>query len=279
MLVAGVVILYHPDDAVLQNIHSYLPYVEKLYLVDNTEEKQSDIVTQLQNEAKINVHYDGRNEGIAKRLNEAANWAIANGFNWLLTMDQDSSFAEKGIEDYLLCVSNYDDKEEVAMFGVEHELKNELLQSCSPIERNKVITSGSLLNLVLFTKIGNFNERLFIDEVDFEYCYRARLLGYMVIKFNNIFLLHSLGKISYHKSLKNLKTSNRALHSPFRMYFMVRNFFYVNHHFKKHFPEDIKESRNGLLNRIKNNLLYNRDRSHVFLNIYKGFFHYLTKKF
>ena len=279
MAIAGVVILYHPEEEVIRNIQSYLPYINRLYVADNTEPELSSIAKRLQQDSKIRLLYDGNNEGIAKRLNEAAQLAIEEGYHWLLTMDQDSMFEDGEMENYLLCAGSFLYKDRTAMFGVEYEIEKKETTDCSPIEKNKVITSGSLLNLRLFTEIGKFNERLFIDEVDFDYCYRARLKKYSVIKFNNVFLHHTLGKISHHKSLKNLKVSNRTLHSPQRMYYMVRNFLYVNHHFKKQFPEDIKESKNGLLNRIKNNLLYNGERRIVLLNIYKGFADYLLNKF
>ncbi len=279
MLVAGVVILYHPDNTVMQNIQSYLPYVEKLYVADNTEEKISDIALQLKTQNKTQVLYDGSNEGIAKRLNEAAGLAMNEGFQWLLTMDQDSRFEEGELANYFSCADNYLHKNKTAMFGVEHEEKKKTSQSCTPVEKNKLITSGSLLNIALFQNIGRFNELLFIDEVDFEYCYRARLKNYLIVQFQNIFLQHSIGVSSQHYSLKNFKVSKRALHSPKRMYYMVRNFFYVNGVYKTHFPNEIRESRKGLLNRVKNNLLYNKKRRSIFLNIYKGFVHYLLNKF
>ena len=36
------------------------------------------------------------------------------------------------------------------------------------------MTSGNLLNLKIAEKIGDFEEKLFIDEVDHDYCYRIR---------------------------------------------------------------------------------------------------------
>lgn len=279
MRVAGVVILYHPDDTVVQNIQSYLPHVEKLYVADNTEGKMSDIALQLSAQNKVQLLYDGSNEGIAKRLNEAASIAIKEGFQWLLTMDQDSRFEEGSLQNYFSCADNYLHKNKTAMFGVEHEKEKEISQSCEPVEKNRLITSGSLLNITLFQTVGKFNEQLFIDEVDFEYCYRARLKNHLIVQFQNIFLTHAIGVSSQHHSLKNLRVTKRALHSPKRMYFMVRNFLYVNRIYKKQFPNEIRASKKGLLNRIKNNLLYNKKRSSIFLNIQKGFIHYLLNKF
>ncbi len=279
MGVAGIVILYHPDEDAIENIQSYLPYIDKLYVADNTENKLGSVTAQLRGKEKIEVIFDGNNEGIAKRLNAAAELAMGEGYKWLLTMDQDSRFEGTDMQNYLLCAGNFLYKDKTAMFGVEHEKKRTELKSCLPLEKTKLITSGSIINLALFAEIGGFAEKLFIDEVDFDYCYRARLKNYLIVQFQNVFLLHSLGTLSHHRSLKNMKMSNRTLHSPRRIYFMVRNFFYVNHHYKKYFPADIEISRKGLLNRIKNNLLYNRKRVGVLMNIFKGFIDYKLNKF
>ena len=76
MHIAGTVILYHPESEVIENINSYLPYIDKLYVADNTENKLSKIAEELNNNDKIQILHDGINEGIAKRLNTAANLAI-----------------------------------------------------------------------------------------------------------------------------------------------------------------------------------------------------------
>lgn len=44
---AGVVVLYHPDASVIQNIQSYLAFIETLYVLDNTEQPKPSIVNQL----------------------------------------------------------------------------------------------------------------------------------------------------------------------------------------------------------------------------------------
>ncbi|MDQ2752694.1 MAG: glycosyltransferase [Bacteroidota bacterium] len=259
MLVAGVVILYHPDDDVIQNIQSYLPYVQKLYVADNTEETMSAVASQLKEQNKIQILYDGSNEGIAKRLNKAAALAKEEGFEWLLTMDQDSCFEEAELENYLTCADNYLHKNKTAMFGVEYEVKSDL-QVCTVKERVQLITSGSIVNLELFNVMGGFDEALFIDEVDLEYCYRAITMDYKIIQFPNVFLQHHLGNVSYHKSLKNLATTPRVLHSPVRLYYMVRNYLYVQKKYGNQFADNDKLRRGALLNRIKNNLLYGEKR-------------------
>lgn len=278
MAVAGVVILYHPEEEVILNIQSYLPFVDKLFVADNTEGTISQVALQLQAQNKIQILYDGNNEGIAKRLNEAARLAISDGYNWLLTMDQDSMFEDGEMENYLLYTGAFLFKERTAMFGVEYE-KKAVKKECEGKEVVQLITSGSILNLNLFTNIGSFDEALFIDEVDLEYCYRSIVNGYKIIQFSNIFMVHHLGKVSYHKSLKNLATTPRVLHSPLRLYYMVRNYLYVAKKYGNRFAENDKYRRTALLNRIKNNFLYGKERMKILRYIIKAYTDFKKNKF
>ncbi len=274
MRIAGIVILYHPGTEVAANIHTYLPQVDTLYVADNTEHDLSAVAAQLAVMEKITVLHDGKNEGIAKRLNQAATMAIAAGFEWLLTMDQDSAFTAGAMQAYLQCVAQHGQQESVAMVGVEYE-KKPANTHCSSTEVKQLITSGSIVNLQLFKKIGGFDEALFIDEVDTDYCYGAITRGYKIIKFKNIYLHHALGHISYHTSLKSGKTTARTLHSPLRLYYMVRNQLYLSNKYRDEiFLEDRRIKRKDLFHRVKNNLLYGKHRFDTLKYIIKGWIHY-----
>jgi rhamnosyltransferase len=124
----------------------------------------------------------------------------------------------------------------------------------------QLITSGSIVNLERYGEIGAFDEKLFIDQVDFDYSFRSRLEGFKTIRFNNVYLQHSLGKESEHISFKNFKKTKRSLHSPVRIYYMTRNFFYMRRKYSQHFPEEIAHMKKDLLYRLKNNFLYSPHR-------------------
>ena len=97
MKIAAMIILYHPCQETIDNINSYYDYADKIYVFDNTEQ-QTILKDQLLLQTKISYHHNGRNEGIAKRLNEAAHLCIADEFDWLMHMDQDSGFTEPMIK-------------------------------------------------------------------------------------------------------------------------------------------------------------------------------------
>lgn len=257
--IAGVVILYYPDQSIISNIASYSNFIEKLYIVDNSEQSNQQLIQEITS-ARTNYIHDGINQGIAFRLNQVAKLAIQEGFHFLLTMDQDSAFENEAIRQYVQCIAAYKEKETIAMFGIEYIEKHAATTDCSGLEVEKLITSGSMVNLDLFEQTGGFDEALFIDEVDLEYCYRAITKGYKIIQFKNIFLQHSLGHTTMHRSLKTLKATPRALHSPIRVYYMVRNYLYVNKKYKNRFIQDTRFRKKALLNRVKNNLLYGKQK-------------------
>jgi rhamnosyltransferase len=272
--VAGVVILYYPDTHNLYSrIESYSNDLDKLYIIDNSEQP-FELIKKFD---KVSYISDRENKGIANRLNQAAFLALKENFDWLLMMDQDSYFAPKNITNYLKCVNNFPGFD-VAQFGVQFDSQVSQSPKCTPVEVTQLITSGSLLNLSLFKEIGEFNEDLFIDQVDFDYCYRAILKGYKNVQFKNIFMHHNLGTTTVHKSLKSYKNTARSLHSPMRLYYMTRNYFYISSRYKNKFPNEVHTSRKDLLIRIKNNFLYSSKRIAVLKSIYLGFYHFKRNK-
>ncbi len=265
MKIAASVILYNPGDAVISNIQSYCSHSGKLYVIDNTEEGASirEALLQLPN---VEYIHDGQNEGLSKRLNTACNNAIKDGFDWLLTMDQDSSFTGDDFLKYVNCCGNFQGKEEVALFGVLNS--REIVEStpgCSFTEDNNIITSGSLMNLNLFKKIGPFDEALFIDSVDHDYCISAEQAGYKTIKITNIFLLHELGSSVYRASIKTLYLwrKKKDLHSPLRLYYMYRNMLYLTRKYENKNVPLVKQLKKDVEARVSKGILYARKTSEI----------------
>lgn len=274
MRLAAVVILYYPDPDLISRINSYLSHIDRLYVIDNSESPAHlDFLSQ-----KIKYMQDGLNKGIAARLNQAANFAIEEGYSWMLTMDQDSYFKDDNFINLTRCLDAFTAKNNIAQFGIQFQ--NPHLQSakCEYRETSILITSGSIINLQAFQSIGSFDEALFIDQVDFDFCFRAKIKGYMIIEFTNVFLQHSLGNESMQRSFKSLKKTNRSLHSPIRIYYMTRNYLYMKSRYSKLFPDEIAHTRKDLLYRIKNNFLYGNAKIALIKNIMQAIVDYRRNK-
>jgi rhamnosyltransferase len=276
--IAGVVILYNPDITVtIQNIQSYLGGLQRLFIYDNSEKKQPGLEESIALLGdKVTYHYFGKNEGISKRLNQAADKAIEAGFSYLLTMDQDSSFPENAFEKYLQLVSE-NSMPNVAQFGVNSDPKH-LTISDIPVFMNSLITSGTIMDLRLFHEVGGFDEKLFIDFVDVEYSLRSVYKGYVNLVFLDVVMQHAIGFIKMGRSFKNFKKTPRILHSPIRVYYIVRNGLYLL--FKVHHLD--KQARKAILfdhmKMLKNDFLYNDHLFQVYKNAFLGIVDFLRNR-
>lgn len=238
--ISAVVILYNPEICVLDNITTYVDNVDKLYIVDNSEQKNIFFIDKIKNYQ--NAHYidNQGNQGIAHALNVGANKAIDDGYEWILTMDQDSVATPGMLDNMLDYFAHAADINHISIIAPFHA--NSYHPECTSNEPYSEVlstmTSGNLLNLKLYEKIGPFIAELFIDYVDNEYCLRSKLKGCKVIQVNNAILKHNLGELKQHKILwKSFFSTN---HSPIRRYYAFRNRIYIIKTYKYDFPEYCK---------------------------------------
>lgn len=239
--VAACVVLYNPEDTIVENLHSYAHKVSYVILVDNSTTDNLALINKIKNNLK-NIIYIKNNDnlGIATALNIGCEEAIKYDMTWVLTMDQDSKFIN--IDEYLKCLYNLSSIENIALLAPNHMwLPENHIQkgsTCEHQEKFLVITSGNLLNLSLFNNIGQFEEKLFIDMVDHDYCIRAQKLKYKIYYYPNIILQHSLGSLFQRKNLITRKVRNKIEHSPQRIYYITRNSLYIWQQYHNIFPKE-----------------------------------------
>ncbi len=231
--IPATVIWYNPDTENIENIKTYIDYVEKVYIIDNSMNNNKKLCSSLNNN-KIEYVYNKKNLGIAKALNLACEKAISDGFKWILTMDQDSSFSSNDINEYFKSFDNIE-KKNTGIFSPKHILKNDINKIRDDkkfLEIDHVMTSGNLLNLSAWEKIGKFDENLFIDEVDSEICFRMIENDYKVIQMNRIKMFHELGSLEKRNFfIKKISVLN---HNYIRKYYIMRNKFYMFKKYKKY---------------------------------------------
>ena len=230
--IAAVTVLYNPDLIVIKNIQSYITQIDTLYIIDNSTNHNEEIETELSSLSNVSYSRMPRNLGIATALNIACKQALKDGYSWILTMDQDSFVSETMLGTLYSFTSNDD----IAIISPYHASKFYPLSSENNTisERTTVMTSGNLLNLHLYSKIGPFDDKLFIDFVDHDYCLRARQHGYKIIQINQAVLKHNLGNLRQYK-LTNL-IFHSTNHPPIRKYYIFRNRAYIIQKYRDDFP-------------------------------------------
>jgi len=277
MKLAGIVILYYPNtEIVIEHIRSYSSSLEKMFIYDNTENPDQAFIDLIKKvEGNISYISTGTNEGIAKRLNEASHKARQEGYEFLLTMDQDSSFKPGDFKKYISLIQSSNNSN-VAQFGVNHQPDFTPAKEL-PEEALALITSGSILNLSLTDKVGVFNEDFFIDFVDTEFSFRVIQNGYINLMFSNIELNHSLGTLIEGRSLVSFKKSKRIIHSPIRVFYIVRNGLYLL--FKaKGLSTFMKQEVIRSIKIIKNDLIYHPQLIAVYKNLFLGVYYYIVNR-
>jgi L-rhamnosyltransferase len=89
----------------------------------------------------------------------------------------------------------------------------------SIVDCDFLISSGSLISAEAIDRVGGFDETLFIDSVDLEWCCRARAARLSLYGVCEAQLNHRLGD----NRLAPLKRLNVIVHAPSRIYYMTRN--------------------------------------------------------
>jgi rhamnosyltransferase len=207
--------------------------------------------------------------------------AMDNGCNWLLTVDQDSYFEKEQFDAYINRFE-HDIKNNISagVVGVSyaHDPEGASL-GAGLIKTTKVITSGSIINLNVWNKIGGFDEKLFIDEVDHEYCYRTLDYGADVFFMPDISLCHSLGTQANKGYLNVVAKSRRIIYGKKRIYFIVRNYLYVRKKYKQQLPDEFKIRDKEIPVLIKNSLFFSGSFFGVIKAVLKGYSDYRKNKF
>ncbi|ADB40908.1 glycosyltransferase [Spirosoma linguale] len=220
--IAGVVILYNPHEQVFENIKTYLYQVSYLYVVDNSDNLTVNTNVSLKEISNIRYISNNGNKGVAYALNIASQTAIEDGYSYLLTMDDDSKAPSNMVMNMLNFLNSSSIYKKIAILSAVHSKCGHLHLSKSVLY---TMTSGNLLNLEAYQKVGGFNDGLFIDHVDHEYNIRVRNAGFHIVELCSIKLQHRLG------TLKSFTVFGKKIiyisHSPIRFYYFVRNGVYI----------------------------------------------------
>ncbi|TWJ32607.1 glycosyltransferase family 2 protein [Geobacter argillaceus] len=271
-MIAGVVILYNPEDEVIENIRCCADQVETLFVIDNSASINIDLIERIKKIEQVRYLWNERNLGLATALNMGAAKAIEHGSDYLLTMDQDSRPAPDMVARMLDCLETYD-AATVGIVSPCHMIRNMPCQGGGGCREVLVaMTSGNLLNLELYQRVGPFMDELFIDYIDHEYCLRLRRQGFRVVEAPAAILEHGLGHtVTRDFGIKRFSVTN---HSPFRRYFMTRNRFSVMDRYREEFPEYCRQQQRAFFDELAGILFFERQKLKKFRMVLKGYLDY-----
>ena len=221
MRVAAVIIAYHPDRELLtSNISAIYRHVEKVIVWQNSD----DDLSYCRMFPNVVFGGSGANEFIARPLNETLRTLHSEGYDYILTMDQDSVFEDFG---GFLSAADKDNGENVAIYAPNAGNLG-LDGQVAPVDVESVITSGCLVNIDTAMKLNGFREDYGIYWVDSEFCYWARLNGYRIRVLPNHVLRQRFGEKT--DTIFGFKCSN---YSATVYFYIVRNMLWLRREFRE----------------------------------------------
>ena len=186
MVILFIIVLYKCQ---YHDCKSYRTLISKsdknhVFIYDNSPDPQS--VTDL----NVTYIHDPTNRGISHAYNVAADYARRQNYDWLLLMDQDTTFSEGIMDDYLGHIFSHP---EVRLFvppvrvdslfymsPVKLFWKFGFLSKCIPsgqvisLYDYSPINSGMCISVDAFFECGGYNENVFLDYSDYQFIERFR---------------------------------------------------------------------------------------------------------
>lgn len=244
--VGCVIVTFNPNSTFITNLKAAMAQVDNVVVVDNSGGNYLNKL--IGNEEldfnRLHVISNEYNLGIAKALNLGCEYLVENDFVYAVLLDQDSLISEKMVVSLCNLITSC---EKCAIAGpnilnISQDESQDVIRSKYmtlsykfPYSRSDVdleplrvlfnITSGSLIDLRVWDSIGRFDEGLFIEGVDNEYCLRVNSHGYSVYIDNESILYQEYGnqKICYLLG----KSFTPTFHSALRHYYVSRNRFHI----------------------------------------------------
>lgn len=252
------IVTFNPDMARLrENLESVSVQVKSIVVVDNASDNIAEIEVVARQYSDSYTVKRATNDGIASALNVGIELARSLGSESALLLDQDS-VCSPGMVTHLDAA--FDDGVAATAPTVADRNMGTTRISQSHEDVNYCITSGSLCRIESWLQVGKYDEQMFIDFVDFDYCLRLRMLGFKIIRVADATLIHEIGG---GRKRGRLITYN---YSPFRCRHMAADMLYYA---RKHgnSPKSLKVAGRGrvrtyfvLLRKIVIVSVFERDR-------------------
>lgn len=238
--IAVILVTFNPDIDSIKKLVNELDEFS-IYISDNGSNNIETLKKISLNSTNVCLIMNKRNLGIAKAQNLAMEKACEEKIEFFFFLDQDSFITSNQLikleKDYLNSKIN-----KLAILSASTENRKEQF---GILPTNEVISSGMLVSVEYYKKVGGMMEELFIDMVDFEWCWRFRKLKYQIAVDYDVDFEHQIGN-------KNMVLGKYVV-SPFRLYYVFRNsLFLILHRKTVDFKQDIK-----LLYRLFKQVIFN----------------------
>ncbi|GAA6172318.1 glycosyltransferase family 2 protein [Colwellia sp. KU-HH00111] len=251
----AVIITYNPDNDFELNLAASAAQLNVIIIVDNgsTSPCLQKIKQCASKYSNVILIENNANLGIAKALNIGCQYLYDHQAAYALLLDQDSLVTGGMVDSLLQTMSKLDACAVVSPKILAKDSDNSLgnipsrymvpsnglfykkaLVDNAPLKVLFNITSGSLIDLAIWQKIGKFEEDYFIEGVDNEYGLRVNSLGYFIVIDHHASLVQQYGNQQIKMFLG--RRFFPTFHSPLRHYYVARNRLMIWKKYYKKYP-------------------------------------------
>lgn len=238
--IAGIT-TYNPKIERLQlNVEAIMNQVKEVLIIDNASDNIRQIESIFFKYENLRIIKNKSNMGIAYAMNIIGKYASNNGYDWFLTLDQDSVCPANLVEIYAQYIDSnvgiiapYIHFNNSFISQLLHLNNNEIIDERKVKTVDYVISSGQFIQTKVWEKVDGFWEYLFIDYVDQEFCFHVSKMGYKILQIRDIELSHEPG---IPVKVMGIMTAKQ---SAFREYYWARNSRIVYWMYKKEYMNAI----------------------------------------
>lgn len=225
MKIAIVIVLYNPNQGDLENVLLNSTYGDIVIVIDNSVGAESYVDFFKTKSDKIMYIRNYNNGGLTGALNRACRLAYELGYEYCITFDQDSRIIEKGFTNYIEKAISVN----VAIVSPQYiiDRKHDIKLRDGFCDTIFTLQSASVFNLELLNKLGYFDENMYLDCTDYEYCLRVHRAGYKTLVYNGYAINHKPGITK-----TTIFGFKYGYCSPIRIYYQIRNLKYLYKKYK-----------------------------------------------
>ena len=162
MKILCTIILFQPNwDNVKSLLEDMSKYIDDFFLWDNTPDGcgKDNFLGYIISRKK---NAGGGNVGLSQAYNEAWIYASKYGYDYLMTMDQDSRW--RGLETYISLIESHENKTQFnSVYFVSTTAGNSVPFTCID---SGGINSGAVIPIRFLNRIGGYNTDFFVDAID-----------------------------------------------------------------------------------------------------------------
>lgn len=271
--VCAVITTYHPIPEMVANLSKVRAQAKGMVVVDNGSNPEELLpLRQAVSELGGRLIENDENLGVAEALNRGVKWAKEQGFSWVILFDQDSKITEGFLGAMLETWESHPHREKIASLhpryvepGLDSDPRINRAADGGPFVS---ITSGALMPVWIFDRIGYFVSEYFMDEVDTEYCLRIRAAGYAIADSREAVLLHWVGQPRYASLLRfRIRPTNQ---NAIRRYYISRNRIVTYRKYFSTFPTWVLGAAYTAARETVKALVVEEDRARKFRNFLLG---------